>query len=134
MRFKIFIILCLCSSLIFALSDAELAQIAARIAPVGQVSVQEEAVVKVASSEKPSSSTGEKIYQQYCIVCHQNGLADAPKFRDATDWKARTKIKNTHELTDSAIHGLNAMPAKGSCNDCSEKDLKAAIEYMLPRK
>jgi cytochrome c5 len=30
-----------------------------------------------------------------------------------------------------AISGKNAMPPKGACMDCSDDDLKAAIEYMV---
>ncbi|MGB5729137.1 MAG: c-type cytochrome [Thiogranum sp.] len=31
----------------------------------------------------------------------------------------------------TAVSGLNAMPPKGTCADCSDEELKAAIEYML---
>lgn len=100
-----------------------------RIRPVGQVSVEGEAptVAIPSSPEKP----GKKIYETYCVVCHQAGLANAPKFR-THDWTARLKTKTLDGLAASAMQGINAMPIRGTCPRCSKADLKEAIEYMLP--
>ena len=32
------------------------------------------------------------------------------------------------------IKGKNAMPPKGTCQECSDSDIKAAIDYMVPKK
>jgi cytochrome c5 len=29
-----------------------------------------------------------------------------------------------------AVEGFNAMPPKGTCSDCSEEEIQAAINYM----
>jgi cytochrome c5 len=75
---------------------------------------------------------GKETYQTYCTVCHASGLANAPKFQDLEDWRARCKSKYLQGLVNSAIKGLNAMPAKGTCMSCSEEDIKQAILYMVP--
>lgn len=136
MRRKIFIFIALWSSVTFALSDENLVRIAARIAPVGQVNIEKAPPMSttVAPITSQDMSAGQKTYEKYCTVCHQNGLAGAPKFRDAADWQARIDAKNNDELAASAIKGLNAMPPKGSCSDCSDDVIKAAIEYMLPQR
>lgn len=76
---------------------------------------------------------GKDTYEHYCIVCHREGLAGAPKFRDEHDWKPRLSERKLDELLASSIKGLNAMPVKGTCIKCSDEDLKAAISYMLPK-
>lgn len=81
----------------------------------------------------PNKLRGKQIYEQYCVVCHREGLVGAPKFRNKDDWNPRWAGKKLDDLLKSAVKGLNAMPAKGSCVSCTEAQLKAAIEYMLPR-
>ncbi|WP_367607921.1 cytochrome c5 family protein [Legionella sp. W05-934-2] len=110
-----------------------------RIAPVGSVRLQNaDAQTPVekqpAQPEQVAKEPGEEIYQQYCAVCHKSGLAGAPIFRDKAAWEPRLAKMKMDELVASAIKGKNAMPAKGTCLDCSDKDIKEAIEYMLPRK
>jgi Cytochrome c5 len=34
-------------------------------------------------------------------------------------------------LYSSSIKGFNGMPAKGLCFDCSDDELKAAVDYMV---
>lgn len=110
-----------------------------RIAPIGKVHIEEDQkqnVTKtkaVVDEKKPVKLSGQAIYDQYCVICHRDGLAGAPKFQDKSDWQARLANKKIDELLASVKTGLNAMPAKGTCMDCSDDDLKSAIEYMLPK-
>ena len=30
--------------------------------------------------------TGEQVYRQTCVACHESGVAHAPKFKDAQAW------------------------------------------------
>ncbi|MFA5960863.1 MAG: c-type cytochrome [Tatlockia sp.] len=78
-------------------------------------------------------SPGQSTYERFCSVCHRDGLVGAPKFRSESDWKPRTDKKTMDELVESATKGLNAMPANGTCTECSEDDMKNAIQYMLPK-
>lgn len=138
MRFNIVGLIMLLSISLHAASDFDREQIQHRIRPVGNVRVE-------ASHDNPSLSedisqqlivkkdTGQAIYEQHCVVCHGSGVAGAPKFRDAADWSHRLAKQTLASLTATALKGLNAMPAKGTCQECRDEDLKAAIQYMVPQ-
>lgn len=112
-----------------------------RIKPVGQVDVakgKDEVVAntsnnKTVASEVKKTLSGQEVYDSYCTVCHSAGVAGAPKKGDETDWQPRLK-DGEENLLKMAIHGLNVMPPRGTCSTCSDEELKAAIEYMLPKK
>lgn len=82
----------------------------------------------VAETQDPGKLT----YERFCVVCHRDGLIGAPKSGDAKDWEPRLKDRTIDDLLASATKGINAMPAKGTCTECSEDALRQAIEYMLP--
>ena len=109
------------------------------IKPVGQVNIAGEAGTQEETAAEPVAAagegaaagprSGEQVYQSHCIACHGTGAAGAPKMGDAAAWAPRI-AKGVDALLASATKGLNAMPPKGLCMDCSEDELKAAIEYM----
>jgi cytochrome c5 len=72
-------------------------------------------------------------YAKTCAVCHASGAAGAPKTGVAADWEPRMG-KGMDALVASVENGLNAMPPKGMCFDCSAADYKALIEYMAKAK
>jgi cytochrome c5 len=72
-------------------------------------------------------------YNKTCAVCHNSGVAKAPKFGDAGQWKPHLD-KGVDVLLGSVKNGLNAMPPKGMCFDCSDADYIALIEYMAAGK
>ena len=55
--------------------------------------------------------------------------ATAAQTGDAAAWEPRM-AKGMDTLVASVSTGLNAMPPKGMCFDCSDEDYKALIEYM----
>jgi|GEM_PF-4218619 len=78
---------------------------------------------------------GKKIYQQFCSTCHdKNPSIDlgAPRIGVHRDWDTRMKNGLDGLLTVTQV-GLNQMPARGGCFECSDAQLKAAIIYMLPQ-
>lgn len=79
------------------------------------------------------SAPGQATYEHFCIACHQDGVAGAPKIHDEADWNPRLANKTIKDLVTSATKGLNNMPAQGTCSECDEEELKATIEYMLPK-
>ncbi|CAH0524315.1 hypothetical protein VHP8226_00124 [Vibrio hippocampi] len=109
------------------LSQKEYDAIAERIKPVGNVYLTgSEPVV-----EEPSGPRdGATVYNTFCTACHSTGISGAPKTGDAAAWAPRI-AKGKDVLTDHAINGFNAMPAKGSCMDCSDDEIVAAIEHMI---
>jgi len=76
------------------------------------------------------AADGQAIYQKSCQACHAAGVAGAPKLGDKEAWAPRI-AQGMDVLVVNATNGKNAMPPKGTCMDCSEEDLKAAIEYMV---
>jgi cytochrome c5 len=104
----------------------------ARIQPVGQVNVavkQNVVTSTPATAANQSGDVGKKIYESKCVICHGSGLAGAPKFGDSAAWQPRL-AKGMSILFTHVKNGYNAMPPKGTCMECSDSDLQAAIAYM----
>lgn len=99
------------------------------IKPVGEVNVGAVAAAPAAAASAGPRS-GDQIYNSKCLACHSTGVAGAPKVGDKAAWAPRAE-QGIDNLLKHAIHGLNAMPPKGTCADCSDDELKAAIEHML---
>lgn len=124
-----------------------------RIKPVGEVCIAgqvcraeeteadtTESVADAVDAEGPASAgetpvaasarSGEDIYNKSCVICHAAGVAGAPKLTDAAAWESR--LANGREaVTQNAINGMGGMPPRGTCMDCSDEELDAAVEYML---
>lgn len=77
-----------------------------------------------------AARSGDAVYNSYCIACHMNGVAGAPKFGHPEDWQPRVD-KGMDVLLKDAMSGLRAMPPKGLCFDCTEDELRSAIQYMI---
>lgn len=101
-----------------------------RLAPVGKVVLEKDvgsAPVAAASAEPRS---GEDVYNSKCTICHGSGAGGAPKTDVADQWTARIE-QGIETLYTHAIKGVRAMPAKGLCMDCSDDEVKAAVDYIL---
>lgn len=77
-----------------------------------------------------ASAVGERIFGTVCKTCHITGVAGAPKLGDKTAWKPRI-AKGIDALLLSVKNGLNAMPPKGTCSNCSDEQLRLTIDYMV---
>jgi len=87
----------------------------------------------LASNAAPAvdeSSPGIAVYNRACVACHGTGVANAPKFGDRAAWESRM-AQGIDRLLAASIAGKGAMPPRGTCADCSDNDLRAAIEYLL---
>ncbi|QLQ34301.1 MAG: cytochrome c5 family protein [Candidatus Thiothrix singaporensis] len=73
---------------------------------------------------------GEKIYKGICFSCHDVGVAGSPKLGDKAAWAPRIAT-GKDALLNSALHGKNAMPAKGGNPALSDDEVKAAVDYMV---
>ena len=71
-------------------------------------------------------------YMASCWACHSTGAAGAPKVGDGfgAEWTPRME-KGMEAVVANAINGLNTMPPKGLCFDCTDDDLRAIVEYMV---
>ena len=75
----------------------------------------------------------EERYKRSCAVCHAAGAAGAPKTGVVAEWEPRL-AKGMDTLVAAVENGLNAMPPKGMCFDCSSDDYKALILLMSKAK
>lgn len=140
------------------LTDEQRAEIAARIAPMGEVCLQGEncgglpkSQVAAASSpvkteaaalavtdgamavaDAAPSADGENTYNMACMACHSTGAGGAPKIGDADAWAPRI-AKGIDALHNSGLNGVagTAMMAKGGRADLSDAVVVAAVDYMV---
>ncbi|KGK42771.1 cytochrome C [Nitrincola sp. A-D6] len=106
-----------------------------RIKPHGNICVEGDETCgtgapAVAASAGAAARSGEEVYNRFCTACHATGLLDSPKFGSGA-MSARADEKGLDGLLASSISGINAMPPKGTCNDCSDEELEATIQYMI---
>jgi cytochrome c5 len=108
--------------------------IAKRLEPVGQVCVQGKecpGMEVTASAGGGAARTPDDIIAKHCNACHGTGLLGAPKIGDAAAWKDRADHQGGLDgILAKAITGINSMPPKGTCGDCSDDELKGAIKKM----
>lgn len=109
-------------------SDLSNDAIQKRIAPVGNVYLAGAEAPQVAAAPTGPRS-GQDVYQGSCFGCHGTGAAGAPIKGNAEAWAPRI-AQGLDVLLSHATNGFNAMPPKGTCMDCSDDELKAAIEFM----
>lgn len=111
----------------------DLSAVEQRMSPVGQVEVDPASLAAAANKNAAGAKaarSGQAIYQSFCVACHQMGIAGAPKFGDKAAW-APHMAKGINTLYQNAIKGINAMPPKGTCMDCSDDEIKATVDYMV---
>ncbi|MGI8740622.1 MAG: c-type cytochrome [Gammaproteobacteria bacterium] len=77
-----------------------------------------------------AQSSGQQTYDQVCSSCHASGTSGAPVFGDKGAWQSRIS-KGKQALYDSAINGIGTMPPKRGSPDLSDKDVQAAVDYMV---
>jgi cytochrome c5 len=71
----------------------------------------------------------EAVYARACGVCHGGQIPTAPQRGDKAAWEPRL-AKGTDALVQSVTNGLNAMPPRGLCMDCTAEDYQAVIKLM----
>lgn len=120
----------------------------ARIKPVGTVNVQGMSVTAAAApapvaetvaavtpaqaapAAAPAAANGKSTYKTACFVCHDAGVAGAPKLGDKAAWATRI-TQDRAVILEHALKGLNGMPPKGGRADLSDEVVTAAVDYML---
>jgi cytochrome c5 len=121
--------------------------VAARIQPVGQVTVAGAETNNVASGAStvmnaliptanaaPSAAAGKQVFEGTCVACHGAGVAGAPKFGDKAAWGPRV-AKGLPTLEQHALHGFQGksgfMPPKGGNASLTDDQVKSAVMYMV---
>ena len=96
------------------------------IATFGAILLMGAATTALAQDER----SGKEVYASNCTACHDTGAAGAPKIGNAESWGDRLD-KGKETLYKNAINGIRAMPPMGTCSDCSESEIKNAVDYMV---
>jgi len=83
-------------------------------------------------SEGPTigERSGQAVYETYCFACHNTGAVGAPRINDL-EALASLEARGAEALLKTTKTGIRAMPAKGTCLDCTDEELLRAIEYLL---
>lgn len=113
------------------LTERQRADIESRIQPFSEVCVQGDPC-SGAEASVAAGRSGESVYNAACVACHGAGIAGAPKFGDTVAWAARIG-KGIEALYGSGINGVagTGMIARGGCADCSDDDIRAAVDFMV---
>jgi len=86
------------------------------------------------STRTPNLENGKAIYSRACIACHLMGVAGAAALTDKPRWE-EISAKGMDVLLEHSIKGYTGaygvMPEKGTCLDCTEKDMYDAISFMM---
>jgi cytochrome c5 len=107
-------------------------EIRERLTPAGSVCVfGEECAAGLAVAGGASGPRdGETIYNTFCMACHATGVSEAPILGNAEQWEARV-AKGVDALYSSSINGLNVMPPRGTCVDCTDEEMQDAVDFIL---
>lgn len=90
-----------------------------------------EPVAEVAAESVSAGRSGDEIITKHCSVCHTTGLVGAPITGETAVWQERADAQGGLEgLLKTSISGVGAMPPKGTCTDCTDEELMAAIKSM----
>lgn len=86
-----------------------------------------------ANSLKNDPKAGAKIYREYCAACHApQPMIDinAPARGNKVLWQALKQSLGEEGLWQYTSMGHNAMPARGGCFECSDDQLRQAMQYL----
>ncbi len=75
-------------------------------------------------------AAGEKVYKSTCGVCHNAGVAGAPKHGDKAAWKPRLE-QGFDVLVKHSIDGIRAMPPRGGNGRLSDEEMRNSVAYMV---
>lgn len=89
------------------------------------------AAPQLAAQGKPAS--GKAVYDRQCAICHNSGVAGAPRFGSASDWSPRM-ARGMNALYASALEGTpRGMPRRGGNPELSDAEVRTAVDYLLSR-
>jgi len=76
------------------------------------------------------ANADKETYDTRCAACHISGLAGAPVFGDKAEW-APLIATGMDAMLAVTIKGKGAMTPRGGCSDCTDAQLKSAIQFMV---
>jgi cytochrome c5 len=92
----------------------------------------------VAAAPAPAADGGKgaEVFKKTCAMCHQTGVAGAPKLGDKADWGPRI-AQGKDTLYKHATEGFNgskgAMPPKGGNPALNDDEIKQIVDFMVAK-
>jgi glucose/arabinose dehydrogenase/cytochrome c5 len=80
--------------------------------------------------EALKTRNGATVYKLACASCHSVEAAGIPQLADRDAWADRI-TRGRDVLVDHAINGFGDMPPRGFCDNCSDEEIRAAVDFML---
>jgi len=105
-------------------------EIRERVQPFGEVCRAGQECGQATAAVAAGPLSGEQVYNQFCFACHASGVGGAPVLGDAAAWEPRI-AQGLDTLLQHTLNGIRAMPAKGTCMNCSDDELGSAMQYMV---
>ncbi len=105
-------------------------EISQRLLPAGSICLAGDDCGTTMVSVSTGARSGQDVYDTFCYACHTNGVSAAPIFGDRDAWSSRLD-KGADELWQTTLSGINLMPQRGGCANCTDDELRAALDYML---
>lgn len=88
------------------------------------------------AADTADGGKGAELFKKTCAMCHQTGVAGAPKLGDKADWGPRI-AQGKDTLYKHALEGFNgnkgAMPPKGGNPAYTEDEIKAIVDFMVSK-
>ena len=104
-------------------------------APVAMTTATTAAAEAPAAAAAPAAPLdGAAVYASTCKVCHEAGLAGAPKSGDRAAWAPRIAqgIDLLHKHSLEGFQGkAGYMPPKGGRTDLSDQSVMNAVDYLV---
>jgi len=77
---------------------------------------------------------GEDVYKAACAMCHDAGIAGAPKLEDKAAWAERI-AQGEATLIEHSLKGFKGtkgyMPPKGGKSSLSDDEVSSAVRYII---
>ena len=85
-------------------------------------------------SPVPEINAGQQIFEENCARCHDSFFGGffggAPRIGKQKAWKDIIP-EGKNSMLQNTIDGKGRMKKRGGCEDCSDDDLRAAIDYII---
>ena len=75
----------------------------------------------------------EQIFNHFCITCHAEQPMinlGAPRIHHPEDWQQRVS-QGLEQILQHVNQGYRAMPARGGCFECTDRQLHRTVLFML---
>lgn len=93
-------------------------------------SVIAEIIVSQPDVRQHNLGLGKSVFLKKCSKCHSDIESEAPQLHSVHDWEGRiaTPLKT---LISHAINGHGEMPAKGGFESLTDREVSAAVAYVV---